>query len=279
MLIAFYVGMLPGLFAMLIAGANASMELRERGILFGPQTFKFASWNEVAEWRWFQPKSILGIAMCWGIPRFRKNTRLTLVENSIAPGQKEAVTAIVGRFIAVYDRDATLLAKPEETVMPATPATTSRRSRFLHQFDLQSLLLLVVVVGCFAGLYGIHYRRVQPQHAAMNRLAAFAPVADAVNGVPWGLNFSNCVKKPTDDDLALLKPLTDLCLLDLSGSPITDAGLKHLEGLKYLAYITLTDTAVTADGAARLQQTLPNASISYGPAKSPHVVSSAKPSP
>ena len=239
-------------------------ELREYGILHGPSSLRFTPWSKVAECHWISPKTLLGVSLCWWIPKFFKRGRITINENEIAPGQKEAITAVLGRFAAVYDCDGVLLAKPE-TTNAAAPATFSRQSRFRFLFDLPSLLLFFVFAGCIASLYGIRYWRVQPQHEAMARLAKFAPASDSLAGVPWNLDFSKCVRKPTDADLADVAMLSRLDWLDLTGAPITDAGLKHLKGLKRLRSIMLIDTAVTEEGAKRLHEALPNAHIFYGP--------------
>ena len=89
-----------------------TLELREYGIL-RPSAIRFITWSKVAECHWISPKTLLGVSLCWRIPKFFKRGRLTINENKIAPGQKEAVTAVLGRFAPVYDRDGTLLAKPE----------------------------------------------------------------------------------------------------------------------------------------------------------------------
>ena len=240
-----------------------TLELREYGIL-RPSAIRFITWSKVAECHWISPKTLLGVSLCWRIPKFFKRGRLTINENKIAPGQKEAVTAVLGRFAPVYDRDGTLLAKPEETTAAAT--SISRQSRFRFQFDLQTLLLFFVFASCVASLYGIQYRRDQPQRDAMARLAKFSPASNGFRGVPWDLDFSKGVRKPTDADLADVALLNRLSMLDLTGDPITDAGAKHLEGLTRLFSLTLIDTAVTEDGAKRLHKALPNAGIVYGPA-------------
>lgn len=95
--------------------------------------------------------------------------------------------------------------------------------------------------------------------------------------------------KLTDSGLAHLKPLAGLERLHLEKTAITDAGLAHLAGLQKLAYLNLfgdagvTDsglvhlagcksltklflweTKVTAAGAAKLKEALPEISIDLG---------------
>ena len=246
------------------------LEAREHGILFGNrrQWFRFRPSNEITECRWFLPKSVLGVSLCWRIPKLYKHSRLTILEKRIARGQKDAVTAVLSRFVPVYDRDGTLLARPSEADAAALAARPALgRSRFMFQFNLQSLLLLTVVVSCGASCYGIHLHRTEPMRLAIAFLAAFQPSLTDFGGPPIMLDFSKCANKPTDSDLAYLEPFDELWMLDLSATPITDAGLMHLMGLKHLDYIALNNTGVTSKGAEELSRALPAADIFYGPSK------------
>jgi hypothetical protein len=49
--------------------------------------------------------------------------------------------------------------------------------------------------------------------------------------------------------------------LDLSYTRITDAGLEHLRGLTNLALLNLRDTQVTDGGVKKLEEALPNCKI------------------
>lgn len=80
-------------------------------------------------------------------------------------------------------------------------------------------------------------------------LAALAP-----DGL-WGLHAEGS-SRVDDRELRFLSPLTGLQFLDLTGTPVTDAGLVHLLGLENLETISLWDTAVTDDGV-RLLSRLP----------------------
>ncbi|MEQ8789654.1 MAG: TIGR03000 domain-containing protein [Pirellulaceae bacterium] len=53
--------------------------------------------------------------------------------------------------------------------------------------------------------------------------------------------------------------------LDLSGTQITDAGLKHLHGLKHLKSLDLEDTQVTAAGVRAIKAELPDCRIGRPP--------------
>lgn len=58
--------------------------------------------------------------------------------------------------------------------------------------------------------------------------------------------------------ICILEEKTQFRHLDLAGTPITDAGLVHVQGLKSLQSIDLRGTHVTSDGVQRLRQALPN---------------------
>jgi hypothetical protein len=245
--------------------SRIAFEIRELGILHVAGAVRFLPWKGIEQCRWFRAKTRLGRWFGWGQPRAYKRSCFTAVEERIADGQKAAVTAELSRFAPVYDCGGALLAEPSEADVAARAVLPSAEpSRFLLQFDLQSLMLLVVVVSCGASCYGIHLRRLQPQWDAFAHFQSFQPSITDWSGMPVGLDFSKCANKPTNSDLAHLEPLEELRSLDLSGAPITDAGLVHLTKLKRLDYITLTDTAVTAQGAAELSRALPEADIFFG---------------
>ena len=50
-------------------------------------------------------------------------------------------------------------------------------------------------------------------------------------------------------------------MVNLGGTNITDAGLRHLQGLINLKRLHLLDTQVTDAGVAELQQALPKGKI------------------
>ena len=62
-----------------------------------------------------------------------------------------------------------------------------------------------------------------------------------------------------------LEDLTELELLELSGTHVSDAGLVHLQGLKKLHWVNLRGTRVTQQGVSELQKALPNTMIVYDP--------------
>jgi hypothetical protein len=65
-----------------------------------------------------------------------------------------------------------------------------------------------------------------------------------------------------DRGLAYLESLTNLETLCLSDTNVTDAGLTHLKSLTKLRQLAVYRTEVTAKGIDKLQQALPNCTIS-----------------
>lgn len=66
-----------------------------------------------------------------------------------------------------------------------------------------------------------------------------------------------------DEDLAKFKHFKKINTIVLSGRPITDKGLKHLQGVKTLVLVGLENTKVTDKGVAELRKALPRATINH----------------
>ncbi len=83
------------------------------------------------------------------------------------------------------------------------------------------------------------------------------------NDLPDGRNYFAKYRKREVAYSVLLavKKLPDLRSLDLSQMPLDDSDLEHLTPLNGLRHLDLTDTKVTAEGVAKLQQALPNCKI------------------
>jgi hypothetical protein len=71
--------------------------------------------------------------------------------------------------------------------------------------------------------------------------------------------------KVTDAALADLRQLTRLKWLDLGMTEITDFGLRHMETLKDLEVVDLSGTLVTEQGVKKLQQALPKCKVYWQP--------------
>ena len=65
----------------------------------------------------------------------------------------------------------------------------------------------------------------------------------------------------TDAGLRELAPLKNLTTLNLSHTPVTDAGLRELAALKHLTTLRLSHTPVTDGGIAELEQALPKCKV------------------
>jgi hypothetical protein len=230
---------------------DAPLELREHGIVRA-RPMEFMPWDKVVGCGWCDKR--IGFSRLWPFDR-----------GANRPDEIEAITAVAARFAPVYDVQGELIAEPDPAERAAR--TASPRSHFLwrFQFNLQSLLLLMVAVSCAASCYGLHYRRAHPQDAAIAKLDKFHPLAHRSGDDVWWLDFSACTVKPGDDDLVHLKGFPNLEDLSLDGSPITDAGLEHLRTLKTLKRVSLGNTQVTQRGLDDLQEALPNATISCYP--------------
>jgi hypothetical protein len=239
---------------------KTALEIRARGVLCeNTGSWRllrmpiFVPWNQITTCQWV-PRSYGHVSEF-----YTDRCGLTIALDAIPREQQAGVTAAVGRFAYVYDQDGTLLAKPDEEHLNAKWVSWRSIEGPRFQFTLQSLLLLAVVVASAAGLCGAHFH--SPHYQAITRLAAFNPRSHFVKHDYSWLDFSACTFKPTDDDLVDLEPLAELEWLDLSGCPITDAGLKHLKGLKNLRTVILSHTGVTREGMKDLQRALPDVSI------------------
>jgi hypothetical protein len=126
-----------------------------------------------------------------------------------------------------------------------------------------------------------------PRGDAIKAIRQLGGTFDERNG--WtAVSFRNI--RISDDDLKLLKSLPDLSSLELSYTPVTNAGLAHLKGLtnlvslelynttidddglehlkgmKKLNFVLMKQTNVTLDGAKKLKLALPNCeTISHSP--------------
>ena len=66
-----------------------------------------------------------------------------------------------------------------------------------------------------------------------------------------------------DAALANLAPLAKLQSLSLADTPVTDAGLEQLHGLKELKELDLSFTQTSEEGQAKLQKALPELKITH----------------
>jgi len=245
------------------------LQLREHGVIRRKQSYEnhpgrliYIPWDEIAGCKWYDK-----------LPERYVHTRHLLLErNGLTRAEVEAITAVAGRLVPVFDSDGKLLAGPESADDAADAVARQSGGRLRFQFNLQSLMLLTIVVSCGASCYGINYRRFQPQRDAVSKLEALYPGTTILFNNIKSLDFSACTTKPSDEDLVNLEPLGELENLNLTGASVTDAGLKHLYPLKKLRMVTVSNTQVTQKGVDDLKRALPNTYISWSPPRPVPVV-------
>jgi hypothetical protein len=229
---------------------SAAFEIHEKGLVAGGL---FAPWSEVRYCEGFYIADLKGKIVF----NFRGFSR----KFHVVPNQKYEIIKILGRFIGVYDENGVCRTPPlekKEAPEDDRPHPALRRTRF--QFDLRSLLLFFIFASSLSSLGGIHYHRWEEKQKAVAALETFHPRIEWLSSEVWHLDFSRSAKKPSDDDLPLLLKFPRLSRLDLTGAPITDAGLAHLAALDHRVSINLTGTRVTAQGVKRLKESLPKSS-------------------
>ena len=156
-----------------------------------------------------------------------------------------------------------------------------------YQFSVRTLLIVVLVLGVFFGWLGSRLQRAA-RHRQMaaelhgvkaeveslgGRIYAYTDRPpnwlDKLLGDPGVFDVQTVTMgQAADADLKHLKDLSGVFHsweLDLTDTPITDAGLDHLKKLTGLQSVNLHGTKVTGVGATRLKDALPNVSITPSP--------------
>ena len=150
--------------------------------------------------------------------------------------------------------------------MDDQPNVTRRKPfgfRPLHSFTLRTLLIGVTLAGCGFACLGFKVqeaRRQQADVAAILKLGGnvyydhqFGIAGYNPSAVPPGPRWLRAL---LGDDF-----FGRVCEIDLTGTPLQDADLRHLERLKGLSTLLLDGTTVTDSEVARLQRALPNCII------------------
>jgi hypothetical protein len=82
----------------------------------------------------------------------------------------------------------------------------------------------------------------------------------------FGTSFSAPNAQLTDEGLAQLASVGQrIATLELTGNPITDAGLAHLKQMKSLKFVVLDQTQVTPTGVEELRSALPGVNVGFSP--------------
>jgi hypothetical protein len=218
------------------------LEFRERAALVcqGPLTYLL---------RWTR---VMNCKMSDVPGRLQIRLRAAKYEIDLSGGEAESVLAALASVVETRDRSGDLV-HPEIQAQRQELAAKNPIPPWRFQFDLRTMLLFVLFASAAMSWYGVRYHRDEAERAALARLDPFKP---SVMGQPYMLwiDFSSSPVKPGDDDLALLSDLARLDDLGLAGSPITDAGLVHLERLKFLHDLDLSHTAVSDAGLEHLEK-------------------------
>ena len=118
---------------------------------------------------------------------------------------------------------------------------------------------LIVLACCFSAAVAVGCGGVSPeQKQALQRVQE---LGGRVNVKRGGYEV-DLTKSPVEDkDLVVLKDISNIKTLNLSGTRVTDAGLAHLTVLTSLEFLDLRTTTTTPQGAEGLKKALPNVDI------------------
>lgn len=152
------------------------------------------------------------------------------------------------------------------------PAAPSVR-RPWWQFSLGSLLIAVTVASCGLGWIGRERSSAAEARGVLARFQKAGCVSHREPTPKWrdwiigddprsNLTFI-CAdgQKIGDEELQHAATLRSLKIFRLSGTKISDVGLARLSGLARLEALAVENTAVTADGIAKLKAALPKCEI------------------
>jgi hypothetical protein len=142
-------------------------------------------------------------------------------------------------------------------------AETKQPKRRWYQYSLRSLFLLTLLVALGMSWLTVTMRSQRQQKAAAEAIEkAGGTVNYETTWLGKLLRDDSLVKvtavglprgSATDPALVHLQGLSQLQLLELTGTQVTDAGLMHLQGLSQLQRLFLDNTQVTDAGLVHLQ--------------------------
>lgn len=175
--------------------------------------------------------------------------------------------------------------------MPVEEDAARKRKLRWYQYSLRTLLIWVTLFAVVCSWAAVKMQQARGQKEAVAVLLkkgasigydyervqvppSFPPIPGAKPPGPAWLRkligkdfFINvtmielCFTDVTDADLKHLDGMTHLHYLNLQHTEITDAGLEHLKGLKELNRLFIDNTKITDSGAADLKKALPNLEI------------------
>ena len=125
---------------------------------------------------------------------------------------------------------------------------TERRARF----GLASLLGLVTVVALIVGGVSMHWREYRRQRAIAERIEALDGQVMTQLGSIYGVYFAEVNDAELQRLQRDLESISGLTILQLTGAPVTDSGMKCLAGLTGLQDLGLQNTQITDKGVRHL---------------------------
>lgn len=148
---------------------------------------------------------------------------------------------------------------------------------------IAAALLALVIAGLWFAWLAPALRAGREQQDAARGIRGFQNLKSKWNGAVWAVHYKGIgdaeirqlVKldlpdlillqvtgsQLSDDSFAALGKLSQLQELNLWGTKVTAAGLKHLAALTHLRKLNLTDCGVTFEDVKRLQKSLPDTRI------------------
>ncbi|MBN1909772.1 MAG: hypothetical protein JW818_08535 [Pirellulales bacterium] len=152
--------------------------------------------------------------------------------------------------------------------------------RWRFQFDLRALLTLVIVVALPCSWFAARMQQARQQRQVVERIVAAGGQVHYLNGfavaksippqriIPESLTLSSVLgadflsnpdmvvmgSSTVDADLADLKRLSNVNLLSLRNTRISDTGLAQLRVQVHLEYLDLAGTEITDTGLAHLEE-------------------------
>jgi Leucine-rich repeat (LRR) protein len=253
--IVLWTWLLFGLAPVIIQGHKQRfLQIRENGIVFTHendhyQRYHFIPWRDINFCKWVPSEEILLIQKQNGALDFH-----------IAANHCKNTIETLGRFVDVRDQNDNIIPAPLDRPLANAPNNTLKPKlslkRPLFQFDLRTLLLLMMVFASGFSWYGIRYRhRGQIRNEIAKHEKKYGDVHYGFDGIDvMYLNFTFAQNKPGDDDLIEIQKFPRLQWLYLTNSPISDAGLIHIESLSQLNQLDLTGTKITDSGLEILKR-------------------------
>jgi len=160
------------------------------------------------------------------------------------------------------------------------PKPKRRWKRFLvPRYSLRTLLILVTVIAVFLGYLGSRMHEVREQQRVVawvkeqgGRVIYFQLCKewDSPHGPTWiriiagdgwdasGVRIDLRGTSVTDDDLAILRDIEKLTVLDISGTKVSDKGLKCIALCPDLRLVLFENSDITRNGFSKLRESRPS---------------------